>query len=173
MASTFCACSNDENEESAISGEAQIALIMAAVDGQIDNMYIINDLPDTYYITAEKAETAKALARTLTVLTWDGKAKSVKLNDNAGSINITSSSETAAYFSMRFSFNKTSFSNACDVTINLVNEAYLYSENAVTSPKKPKVKSVFSGKQGENNSGDDNSGDSNSGNSNSDSTSGN
>jgi hypothetical protein len=142
IASTFCACSNDEDE--VLSGETEVAQIMDAVDGQIDNMYVYDNEEDTYYIEASNIDGAKALAKELTAGKWDGKSSSVKLSDNYGTVSVSSTTVSeAVYYTMGFSFRKTSFSDACDVKINLVNEAYFSSDNADTKPVKPRRKSVF------------------------------
>jgi hypothetical protein len=152
MASTFCACSNDD-DDSAVSGEDQVLEIMNAVDNQIDNMLVLENEEDTYYIESAQLEDAKSMAKTLTALTWDGKSTSIKLNNDYGTIKINQSNNETVYYSIVFSFRKTSFSDACDVNIKLVNEAYFSSDNADTRPAKPRRKSVFP--KGDDNTNDD------------------
>jgi hypothetical protein len=171
MASTFCACSNDD-DETTVSGEAQVLEIMNAVDGQISNMLVYENEEDIYYIEAEKLDAAAAVAKTLTAQSWDGKATTIKLNDNCGTIKINQSNDETVYYDLFFSFSKTSFSEACSADIKVVNPGFFSVNNAETRPVQPRKKTVFS--SGSSNGSDDSSSNGSNNNSNNNgSTSGN
>jgi hypothetical protein len=128
MTTTFCACSDDDDEP--ISGAEQLQQVKATVNSFTAYS---TDTEYTYCVAAKDSSEAKSICESIIGETWNGSTQTVTLNDNYGTIRVLPGTESGVFIKMVFDLKDT---NA--VTLLIATEEYAKSENK-TDLSKPQV----------------------------------